>query len=160
MSAPLYETDSYAWALDQAEKLRAWPQHLRPNGIDIENIAKEIEALGRSDARAMQSLFEQLFEHLLKLQVATDQTPRNHWHKEIAALRARLLRMSGPRRGSPKLWAERHERAADAWADVVARAIREAKIDGLPPPALPETLPFDLDGEALDLDWFPAPPAD
>jgi hypothetical protein len=158
--ADLYEHDSYAWALDQAEKLRAWPQHLRPNGIDIENIAEEIESLGRSDARAMESLFEQLFLHLLKLRHVPDQTPGGHWRKETTAFRKQLRRFAAARRGSPKLWSERHGIAADAWRSAADTFCREARIDGLPPPALPETLPFDLDRQALDLDWYPDPPAD
>jgi len=158
--AVLYETDSYAWALDQAAKLRAWPAHLRPNGIDIENIAEEIEALGRSDARAMESLFEQLFVHLLKLRLSPDRTPVGHWRKETTAFRKQLLRFAAPRRGSPKLWSERHEIAADAWQTAADTFFREAQIDGLQLPAIPETSPFDLDGEVLNLDWYPAPPAD
>lgn len=52
-SAPLnlYDSDTYTWALRQADALRR-----RAAGeIDWENVAEEIEDLARSDRRALRS---------------------------------------------------------------------------------------------------------
>ena len=54
--ASLYEQDFYAWTRDQAATLRAWPERLRPNALDIEHLAEEIENLGSSQRNAVQSL--------------------------------------------------------------------------------------------------------
>ena len=35
-TASLYDRDWYAWTQDQAARLRAWPEQLRPNGLDVE----------------------------------------------------------------------------------------------------------------------------
>ena len=56
MTASLYEEDFYAWTQQQAELLRRLPPV--GNELDIENIAEEIEDLGRSDLRAARSLCE------------------------------------------------------------------------------------------------------
>ena len=42
--AAAYEADFHAWTREQAARLR----DLRPNSIDWENVAEEIESLGRS----------------------------------------------------------------------------------------------------------------
>ena len=62
----LYDQDYYAWTQQQAELLRHLP--LTGNRIDAENVAEEIEDLGRSELRAAQSLVEHIIEHLLKLE--------------------------------------------------------------------------------------------
>ena len=58
----LYETDYALWLEETA-------QHLR-NGeldrLDIKNLLEEIEAMGRSDRRAIRRNLEQLLMHLLK----------------------------------------------------------------------------------------------
>ena len=51
-AADLYERDFYAWTQDQAAMLRAWPETLRPNTLDIEHIAEELEDLGGSQRSA------------------------------------------------------------------------------------------------------------
>lgn len=56
-----YETDLAAWSEEQAERLR---QH--STEIDWDNIAEEIDSLGRSDKRALKHRFEVLLAHWLK----------------------------------------------------------------------------------------------
>jgi len=90
LARPDYEEDFYAWALDQAERLRAQAA-LRPNEpLDWENLAEEIEGLARSDWRACASLLEQILAHLLKLAFSTAEEPRGHWRKEVASFRLDL----------------------------------------------------------------------
>src|SRR3546814_11049468 len=60
-----YDEDFYLWSRMQAERLRALK--LRPADLDIENIATEIEDLGKRDFRSLQSHCATAIEHLLKL---------------------------------------------------------------------------------------------
>ncbi|KJR41174.1 protein of unknown function DUF29, partial [Candidatus Magnetoovum chiemensis] len=60
----LYETDFYAWSLKTAEFIRQG----RLNELDLENIAEEIESLGRRDKRELKSRLTVLITHLLKWQ--------------------------------------------------------------------------------------------
>jgi hypothetical protein len=158
----LYERDFYAWTQDQAALLRAWPEALRPNALDLGNLAEEIDSLGRSQRSAVESLMTQIVEHLLKLRSHPDQTSRRHWQKEIAGFRDQLDILF---RDNPSLRARRSEIASAVWRRAARRFGRELDIDNhdprtalawLPDPAEPY---FDLDAEVLAEDWFPPPPA-
>jgi hypothetical protein len=84
----LYEEDFYAWTQQQAELLRRLP--LTGNRIDAENVAEEIEDLGRSELRTAQSLVEHIIEHLLKLEFSGLNEPANHWRDEVVEWRLQL----------------------------------------------------------------------
>jgi Domain of unknown function DUF29 len=58
----LYETDFADWAEQTAQLIRAG-QFER---VDWENVAEEIESLGRSDKRELKNRLEVLLQHLLK----------------------------------------------------------------------------------------------
>jgi hypothetical protein len=60
----LYERDFHAWANEQAGLLRAG----KLSEADIENIAEEIESMGRSEKRELVSRLQVLIMHLLKWQ--------------------------------------------------------------------------------------------
>ena len=60
----LYERDFTAWAEAQVEALRK----RSANEIDWENVAEEIESVGRSDTRAFNSLVEHILAHMLKIE--------------------------------------------------------------------------------------------
>ena len=62
MRNSLYERDFYAWANEQASLLRAG----RVSEADIENIAEEIESMGRSEKRELTNRLKVLLTHLLK----------------------------------------------------------------------------------------------
>jgi len=70
-----YDTDFYQWTSEQVELLRAGRFDL----IDADNIAEEIEGLGKSDRRGIESQLARLVEHLLKFQVSRDMLPRAGW---------------------------------------------------------------------------------
>ena len=61
-NATLYDTDFYAWANEQAALLRAG----RLSEADIENIAEEIESMGRSERSELVNRLTVLLVHLLK----------------------------------------------------------------------------------------------
>jgi hypothetical protein len=68
--ATRHEADFCTWALEQAAALRQGAElHLSvPVSIDWGNVAEEIEALGRADARELASRYYRVLAHLLKWQ--------------------------------------------------------------------------------------------
>ena len=58
----LYDSDFYAWAHEQAALLREG----KLSSADIDNIAEEIESMGRSEKRELVSRLTVLLLHLLK----------------------------------------------------------------------------------------------
>lgn len=59
-----YTTDFYAWTQEQAKLLR----NKEIKSLDLQNIAEEIEDIGRSEKRQLESRLEVLIMHLLKWQ--------------------------------------------------------------------------------------------
>jgi hypothetical protein len=64
-NAALNEEDFYAWTVEQARLLRSGEF----SQLDVENIAEELESMGRSDRREIESKLTVLLAHLLKWQV-------------------------------------------------------------------------------------------
>jgi len=57
-----YETDFYGWTLEQADLIRSG----HSSKLDFENLLEEIESMGRSEKRELESSFTSLFAELLK----------------------------------------------------------------------------------------------
>lgn len=156
----LYERDFHAWTQDQAERLRALAP--RNDGVDIPNIAEEIESLGRSQRAAVRGLMALVMVHLLKLRFHPDQRWRDHWLDEVDAFRGRIRREM---EDSPSLRAARHDLAAAEWRGAARDFLRRMERDGHDPRRFralvgdPDQPYFDLDAEVLNEDWFPVPPA-
>jgi len=85
MSANLYDRDFYAWANEQAGLLRAG----KLSEADIENIAEEIESMGKSEKRELLSRLTILLLHLLKWQYQPLRRVPS-WRLSIATTRDRL----------------------------------------------------------------------
>jgi hypothetical protein len=58
----LYETDYHQWALDTAAALRS----RRIDEVDLDNVAEEIEDLGRSERHKLTNFLVVLITHILK----------------------------------------------------------------------------------------------
>jgi hypothetical protein len=67
-NASAYDEDFYAWSMEQARLLRCG-EFAR---LDIENIAEELESMGRGDKRQIESRLVALLAHLLKWQVQVE----------------------------------------------------------------------------------------
>lgn len=80
-----YDEDFYAWTMEQARLLRSGDL----SQLDIENIAEELESMGRSDKRELDSRLEVLLVHLLKWQVQTEFRSRS-WSGTIREQRSRV----------------------------------------------------------------------
>jgi hypothetical protein len=59
-----YDDDFFAWTQEQARLLREGDF----SQLDIENVAEELESMGRSDKRELRNRLIQLIMHLLKWQ--------------------------------------------------------------------------------------------
>ncbi len=65
-----YDTDILIWSERQAELLRRHARGERANdgALDWPNIIEEIEDVGRSESRSVESLLVQALRHMLKAQ--------------------------------------------------------------------------------------------
>jgi hypothetical protein len=84
----LYEDDYLLW-LEKNIQLLASRQL---KDLDYENLIEELEALGRSERKAAESLVKQLLIHLLLYEYWTNERLRNsdRWQVEIATFRDQL----------------------------------------------------------------------
>ena len=107
----LYDTDIVAWAAKQAELLRThqW------SALDIDNIAEEIEDVGRSELREFDSRVAALIGHLLKWKFQPEKRSRR-WTGAIGRQR---LRVEGRLRRTPSLrrFLADEEWLQDVWLD-------------------------------------------
>jgi hypothetical protein len=88
-----YDTDLALWAENQARALRD-AGHAGTNlPIDWENIAEEIEALGKSQARELASRLRTILVHLIKLQASPATEPRGGWRETIVEQRSEIERV-------------------------------------------------------------------
>jgi hypothetical protein len=143
LAATGYDTDFYAWALDQAARIRA----LALPGLDTENVAEEIESLGRSDKRELFNRSRILLHHLLKWQFQPDRRSVS-WK---ATVREQRIQIDVVLSESPSL---RH-----ALPDVVTKAYRYAVEDASSETNLPEaTFPASClwtPEQIIDRTWLP-----
>jgi hypothetical protein len=88
MTSPDYDTDFYAWTQAQAEALRA----KESKTLDWDNLAEEIESLGRSQRKAVRSHLRNLLMHLLKWTYQPDQRPQlgGSWRTSIRNARREI----------------------------------------------------------------------
>ena len=139
----LYERDFYSWAMQQAALLRA----RRLDELDVENVAEEIESLGRSEAKELRSSYRVLLMHLLKWRYQPKHRSRS-WAATIVRERqnAQLGVQENPGLNSLQ---------AELFAEAYRLARKEAAVEtGLPLTTFPETCPHSLE-QALDEEFWP-----
>jgi Domain of unknown function DUF29 len=84
----LYDRDFFLWTQEQAAALRAVRKSNLP--LDWDNLAEEIESLGKSDRRQLRSQIRRILRHLLKLEVSPALDPRGGWCSTIADSRSEI----------------------------------------------------------------------
>lgn len=90
----LYQKDTAAWSENQAAALRAAAQRGSNNDeLDWENLAEEIEDLGKSQRLALRSRLATIIEHLVKLQHSPAIDPRHGWQQTIRRERNEIERL-------------------------------------------------------------------
>jgi len=150
-NAELYEHDFNAWIHNQISLLKAG----KTNEIDIEHLIEELEDMGKSNLRELESRFIILIAHLLKwqFQLATLETQwqdfeGKSWRKTIIEQRAQLLHLL---RKVPSLKRELPNAIIDAYPDALDLAIDETN---LPESTFPKTCPYTIE-QLLDKYFYP-----
>ncbi len=142
-SAALYDSDYLSWLAETAELLRSG----RLNQIDVLNLAEELDDMGRSEKRAVESNLEVLLRHLLKYQYQGDRRS-NSWRFTILEHRDRIAKAF---RDSPSL----RPYFASIYADCYTLARKKAAVKtGLSLETFPERVPFTPEA-ALDTEFLP-----
>jgi hypothetical protein len=143
MNIQNYREDYHAWALKNAQLLREG----RFEEIDIDNIAEELEDMGASKERELESRLGVLLAHLLKW-VYQPERRSNSWLATIEEQRRRIERLV---RKNPSLKPKIDDCFLDAYGDARLIASRET---GLNKKIFPEESPFTLE-QTLNNDFWP-----
>jgi Domain of unknown function DUF29 len=138
-----YEEDFYAWTCEQARLLRSGEF----SSIDAANLAEEIESLGRSDRRELESRMTVLLMHLLKWQKQSKLRSRS-WSGTILEQRRRIEKLL---KESPSLRPSVDEALAEVYTEAREAASNET---GLPETEFPAGCPFTTD-EVLSRSFLP-----
>ncbi|MDQ9130390.1 DUF29 domain-containing protein [Serratia fonticola] len=115
-----YEADFYGWTQEQADLLRSGSL----SQLDTQNLLEEIESMGRSERRELESRLEVLLAHLLKWKYQEGRRSRS-WTLTIIAQRKKVKRCL---RQSPSLKHKLNESLEDAYGDAVIAAESETQI--------------------------------
>jgi len=86
----LYDDDFLAWSKQQAEALCAALHDGSNQSLDFGNLAEEIEDLGKSVRRELQSQIRRVVRHLLKLEHSPAREPRRGWAESVVDARAEI----------------------------------------------------------------------
>jgi len=87
MTTKLYDTDFYAWTLEQSKLL----QGANWQDLDIENLVEEIESLGKQEKRELENRLGVLIGHLLKWIYQPNMRSRS-WQVTIRVQRQQIQR--------------------------------------------------------------------
>ena len=138
-----YDTDFYRWTQTQAAALRAKDVA----AMDLDNLAEEIESLGRSDRRTIVSHLERLLLHLLKWR-EQPQGRDPSWRSTIRHARREIAKLLAE---SPSLHGYPVRQMAAAY-----RHAREDAADetDLPLETFPDAYPW-VPEQVLDADFWP-----
>ena len=150
--ARFYDVDFYRWTQEQAALLRQVPGERINLPIDWDHAAEEIEDMGRSDLRAVNSRIGVILEHLLKLEYSPAEDPRDGWIDTVARCRDDVSRTLDD---SPSLRHKLPARWLKEYALARRGAVRSLARDGIETAEVPTDPPYTLD-QVIDPDWWPA----
>jgi len=143
MTATLYTTDFYAWTQRQAQLLR----HEAFEEIDWQNLAEEIESLGRSEKRELSNRLRVLILHLLKWQWQPEYRSRS-WRSSIHVQRRDLGRLL---KDNPSLRPTIGDVVKDVYSEAAEEAVEEM---GLLRSPFPSACPY-LVEQIFDSEFWP-----
>ena len=83
----LYDEDFVRWTEEQTALLRRAKTAGINLPLDWDNLAEEIDSLGRSDRRELRSQITRILHHLLKLEASPAAEPRGGWQNTIQQAR-------------------------------------------------------------------------
>ena len=145
----LYDRDFVLWTEAQAAALRRAGNSNLP--LDWQNLAEEIESLGKSDRRELRSQIRRILHHLLKLKFSPAEEPRAGWRATITEARNEI---DGLLEDSPSLRREIDDLIGKQLPAAVRLAAADLSLYG-------EQARFDQGGftaEQVLGDWFPENP--
>jgi hypothetical protein len=138
-----YEKDFYAWTTHNARLLREG----NLSEIDIENIAEEIESMGKSERRELVNRLAVLIAHLLKWEYQPIKQSRS-WQLTIKEQRFQIIKLFEE---SPSLKNQIESKLGDAYEQATMIAERETAIERR---KFPRNCPFPLK-QILNQKFFP-----
>lgn len=138
-----YEKDFYAWTIHNAQLLRK----RKLSEIDIENIAEEIESMGKSEKRELINRLIVLMAHLLKWKLQKVRRSKS-WTITIKNQRVELNDLLEE---SPSLKKEMEEKFKHAYERAIGMAAEQTGIDE---ETFPKKPPFTLK-ECLKSSYLP-----
>ena len=144
-SGTLYAEDFYLWTQQQAALLRTgkWQE------LDYENLAEEIESMGRSEKRELGNRLEVLLTHLLKWQYQPEgRREGRSWEDTIWEQRRQLVALL---QDSPSLRHEIGPRLTQHYPAARRKARRDTR---LPDATFPTTCPWRME-QVLDEEFWP-----
>jgi len=142
VTATLYETDFYGWTQRQADTLRA----KKISDLDFENLIEEIESMGRSEQRELESRLDLLLMHLLKWQYQPNLRSKS-WELTIEEQRRRIKRHL---RKNPSLKSLVPESYEESYGDALLEAAKET---GFSKTAFPTQCPWTFEQVIDDCFW-------
>lgn len=138
-----YEQDFYGWTQEQAALLKAG----RLNDLDIANLIEEVEAMGRSEKRELESRLTVLLVHLLKWKYQSNRRCRS-WQLTIKTQRIDFLKVL---RDNPGLKTGLEQSMVDAYQLATIKASQET---GLDEAIFPSVCPWGL-SDTIKQDFYP-----
>jgi hypothetical protein len=139
----IYETDFYTWTQQQAAFLKSG----RFSEIDLENLIEEVESMGRSEKRALESRLIVLLQHLLKWQYQPARRGRS-WELTIKGQRMNFIKVLNE---NPGLKPSLDRCLIDAYQFAIIEASKET---GLDEKTFPSVCPWELK-EITRADFYP-----
>jgi hypothetical protein len=153
----LYDEDFVAWTEQQATALRAAGRGRTNQPLDWENLAEEIESLGRSDRRELRSQIYRIVRDLAKLEFSGATDPRGGWRESVRDGRKQAALVLAD---SPSLKPQLDQFVAEESVGAAKRAVADlgefGEVDAATQRALLQTR-YTVD-QILGDDWFPPDP--
>ena len=144
MTTATYETDFYLWTQQQAELVRQG--EFNRIDLDLENIAEEIESMGRREKHSIRSYLQNVLLHLLKWQYQP-QRRGTSWRSSIYNGRDQIEELLEE---NPSLRAQLGAIVEKSYPNARRLAANET---GLPLTTFPDVCPFTM--EQITGDWWP-----
>ena len=136
MTTATYETDFYLWTQQQAELVRQG--EFNRIDLDLENIAEEIESMGRGQTHSLGSYLHNVIMHLLKWRYQPERRGTS-WRLSIFNGRHQIQRLL---KDSPSL----NPKVVTLIADEYRQGRQIAALEtGLPLTTFPEECPFTVE---------------
>jgi hypothetical protein len=137
IKSSLYDEDFLRWTEENAALLRSG----NVGDADLGHIAEELEDMGKSQRRELESRVRIVLMHLLKLEFSKVRAPRSVRSWE-ATLRTQRIELAALLKDNPSLNPKVRDAIAEVYSDALDLAAGET---GLPITAFPAASPYNAD---------------